>query len=297
MSPKQQLHLASPSLQNAYSNFILSRQQCTQATLEFYKYTAGWFLLWAEQQGITSPDGITAQLIHEYLAGLAEKEKKDTTCHAHARAIRTLVRYWHAEGYIPEVVKVDMPKLSQKRLPILSPDRVDQVLKACNVRDNAIVSLMVDTGLRLSEVVHLNWGDVDMSNRLIHVKQANGKRARIIPIGFTAQRALLEYRRTLENVTDETPMFLTHDHTRFTSDGFSLIFKRLSKRTGIHVSALALYRTFIILALRSGMNVLEIQAMLGNASFEMIQYYAQMVDKDLLPVHREFSLIDSLEIE
>jgi integrase/recombinase XerD len=271
--------------------------QCTRATMEFYRYTAGWFLLWAEKQGVTTPTEVTARRVREYLAELAANGKTDTTCHDHARAIRTLIRFWHAEGYIPEVVKFDMPKLSQKRLPVLSADQVQQVLKACNARDRAVVSLMVDSGLRRAEVIHLNWGDVDMASGLIHVKQGKGKKDRSAVVGSTARRALLKYRRTLENVTDEVPLFQTQDKTRFTSDGFGQIFQRISERTGIYVTAHALRRTFVILALRSGMDVLHLQAMLGHASLEMVQHYAQMIDDDLLDAHRKFSPIDNLRIE
>jgi len=56
--------LASVALTDAYTDFILSRQamNCTPATLEFYKYTAGAFLAWIENQGVTSPEEVTARL-------------------------------------------------------------------------------------------------------------------------------------------------------------------------------------------------------------------------------------------
>jgi site-specific recombinase XerD len=86
---------------------------CTPATLEFYKHTAGKFLLWCELQGITSPEEVTARYVRQYLARLLDKGRKDTTLHANARAIRTLLRFWHWEGYIPSAVRFDMPKLSR----------------------------------------------------------------------------------------------------------------------------------------------------------------------------------------
>src|SRR5689334_4461353 len=93
----------------AYQDFLLSRQslQCTRATLDFYKYTAGKFVEWL---GEREP---TAALVREYLANL---KGKDTTIHDHARAIRTLLRFMAAEGYC-NPVKIEMPRLSKKRLP------------------------------------------------------------------------------------------------------------------------------------------------------------------------------------
>jgi len=106
MSPKlltqQKWYLASLALTDAYTDFILSRQamQCSPNTLDFYKYTAGVFLTWVEQQSVTIPEQVDARLVRQYLAELATKGKSDKTLHAHARAIRTLLRFWYAEKYI-----------------------------------------------------------------------------------------------------------------------------------------------------------------------------------------------------
>lgn len=74
-----------------------------------------------------------------------------------------------------------------------------------------------------------------------------------------------------------------------------LVFRRLFKRTRIHVTPHALRRTFVILSLRAEMDVLHLQAMLGHASLDMVQHYAhQMVDDDLLQAHKAHSPIDNL---
>ena len=101
MSQKTQLKrawtLASLRLSDAYSDFMLSRQakQCSPATLEFYKYTAGAFLGWLEGQGVTSPDEVSAHWVRQYPAGMTGA---DTSVHDHARAIEPLLRFWHAGG-------------------------------------------------------------------------------------------------------------------------------------------------------------------------------------------------------
>ena len=86
---KQQWNLASVALIDAYTDFILSRQamNCTLATLEFYKYTTGVFLSWAESQSVTSPDQITARYVRQDLAELLDKGRKDTTLHINVRAV------------------------------------------------------------------------------------------------------------------------------------------------------------------------------------------------------------------
>ncbi len=140
----QKWSLASVALSDAYTDFMLSRQakQCSLATLEFYRYMLGPFLAWLEGQGVTSPDEVTARWVRGYLAQL---HGADTSIHDHARAIKTLLRFWNVEGYSGPVT-FDMPRVAKKRLPVLTAEELCKVLQSCNVRDKAIVLLMVELG-------------------------------------------------------------------------------------------------------------------------------------------------------
>ena len=89
ITTQQKWYLASLALNDAYTDFILSRQamQCKPATFEFYRYTTGVFLTWAEGQNVNAPEQIDARLIRYYLADLVSKGKSDKTVNANARAI------------------------------------------------------------------------------------------------------------------------------------------------------------------------------------------------------------------
>lgn len=285
--------LASVGLADAYTDFVLSRQamQCTKATLDFYKYTAERFLAWAEGQGVSTPSQIDSPLVRHYLAELAEQGKQDTTLHDHARAIRTLLRFWNTEGYIEKVVHVAMPRLAKKRLPALNADELRKAIEACeSKRDKALLLFLADSGLRRSEVCNLNVEDVDIKTGLVKVRQGKGRKDRSAVISPKTRRALLAYRRGLQ----ATPLFLSRTGERLTGSGILIIFRRLSKKTGLHITPHALRRTFVILSLRGGMSVLHLQALLGHASLDMVQHYAQMVDEDLLQAHGQHSPIEGL---
>lgn len=285
--------LASLSLTDAYTDFILSRQamNSTPATLSFYRYTAGVFLSWVENQGVTEPAEITPRYVRQYLAELVASGKKDTTVHDHARAIRTLLKFWHNEGYI-QPVKFEMPRLEKKRLPVLTADQVRQIVQACAVRDKALVLLMVDSGLRRAEVCALNWDDIDFTSGLVRVRLGKGRKDRSAVIGAKTRRALLAYRRTLQEA--KGAVFQTDEGNRFTGSGLLAIFRRLKKKTGIQVSPHALRRTFVILSLRAGMDPLHLQRLGGWASLDLVQHYAQLEDIDLVAAHKDHSPVDSL---
>jgi len=153
---------------------------------------------------------------------------------------------------------------------------------------------MADSGLRRSEVIALDWEDVDIMSGLVRVKRGKGGKSRSAVVGATTRRALVAYRRTLGNPENNSPIFQSRNCNRFSGPGFLQIFRRLSKTVGIHITPHALRRTFVILSLRSGMDVLHLQAMLGHASLDMVQHYAQMINEDLIEAHREHGPIDSL---
>jgi integrase/recombinase XerD len=300
MSPQvlaQTWSLTSYTLDTAYTDFTLSRQamNCTPATMSFYKHTAGKFLSWVEAQGVTRPEEVSAMFVRQYFTELQNKGRSDTTVRDHARAIRTLLNFWHEEGYIPTPIKFAMPKVAKKRLPVLSAEQLQQVIKACeNPRDKAIVLFMADTGLRREEVCQLDWGDIDIQSGLVTVKRGKGGKARSVVIGALTRRSLLKYRRTL-SVDAASPLFQSRTHERLTGQGLRLIYRRLAIKTGIKgLSPHAMRRTFTILSLRANMNVLTVQSLGGWSDLEMVQHYAQMVDDDLIREHRAHSPIDNL---
>jgi len=292
----QKWTLASVSLTDAYTDFFLSRQamRCTPETLTFYNYTAGKFVLWLESQSIMQPAEVDARHVRAYLAKLIGEGKASTTVHDHARAVRTLLRFWYAEKYLPEPVTFAMPKVEKKRLPVLSAEELSRVLAVCNAKEKAIILLLADTGIRRQEACNLNWSDLQMTNGLLRIERGKGGKARSVVVGVTTRRALLAYRRTLPAVTENTPLLISQRGGRLTGNGLRELLIRLSLKAGIKFSAHALRRTFVILSLRSGMDVLHLQALLGHASLDMVQHYAQMIDEDLLQAHQAHSHIDNL---
>ncbi|HLO30791.1 MAG TPA: tyrosine-type recombinase/integrase [Anaerolineales bacterium] len=151
---------ASRSLYEAYTDFLLSRQaiMCTERTISWYAFTLDKVMAWMVANGVTSPPEISARHVRAYLSELAQRGVTDSYVNNHARAIRTMLRFFLAEDHIQKPVMFRMPTIADKRLLCLTAEQVQKVLKACNTaRDKALISLMVDTGLRRAEVCALNW--------------------------------------------------------------------------------------------------------------------------------------------
>ena len=92
--------LYSVSLGEAISDFYMSRKAmlCSPATLDFYKFTAGYFADWLGSKDVTSPQEVSARHVRAYLGELSARGLKDNTIHCHARAIKTFMRFC-LEGY------------------------------------------------------------------------------------------------------------------------------------------------------------------------------------------------------
>ena len=301
---QEKWHTASESLLFAFKDFILSRQamRASYGTMRFYNDTAGAFIGWLASAGVTSPGDVTARHVRAYLAEMAErtsiktgKKLSDKTCHGHARAIKTMLRFWHEEGYLPNPVKFDMPKLERRRLPVLDAEQVAAVLKACaNIREKALLLFAVDTGLRLAEMASLSWCNLDMDNGVINLERGKSGKSRTVIAGAAVRRALLAYRRTQASGGNIAPIFQSANGGRLSPCGISQVLKRLSKRAGVPFSAHALRRSFCVLSLRAGMSILHVQTLMGHASLEMTRHYAESIADDILSEHREHSPIDNL---
>lgn len=265
MSPKtdtkQKWALASYALNDAYTDFILSRQAmlCSPRTINWYTFTLGKVMNWLVENCVLAPEEIQARHIRAYLSEMAVSGMSDSYINNHARATRTLLRFFHMEKYINEPVEFQMPTIAQKRLPVLSSDEVQKLLAACRKkRGKALILLMIDTGLRRAEVCALNWIDVDISSGLVRVVRGKGGKARSVVVGVTTRRALLAYRRRINPEGDDL-LFQTQPGGRLTGSGLRSLLLRLSERSGVHVSPHALRRTFATMFLRAGMNLLHLQ--------------------------------------
>ncbi len=296
LAPKtQSFNICTAALRDAFTDFILSRQaiQCSAATLKNYQWVLGKFIDWLESQGVTTPQEVTARYVRQYLA--LWTGKSDWYLNGHARAIRALLRFWHKEGYLPQPVVFDMPKIRQKRLPFLAAEQVKQVLDACNLRERAIVLLLVDSGLRRQEVCNLNRSDIDPQTGVIRVRQGKGRKDRMTVIGATARRALVKYWRECLNQDKDSPAIQTENGQRLTSYGLQSLLRRLSEKSGVKFSAHALRRSFATLSLKAGMDIVSLQALMGHNSVNTTRAYIQWLDDDLLEAHRKASPIDNLK--
>jgi len=181
-------------LSRAYDLFVQEQRinQHTDATLEFYKYSAGKFV---DYCGDVSCDTVQ-EMVPDYFEGLREKVKP-VSVHTYWRGIRTFCRWLHSEGYATPIKlpSIRCPETAVRPLPA---PKISQLLRHfkpdsfTGLRNQAIVRLFYDTGIRLKELSQLDLGNVDLEEGLALV-QGKGKKERWVPIGRKTRKMLWRY--------------------------------------------------------------------------------------------------------
>jgi len=206
------------------------------------------------------------------------------------------------EGFIADnpLDHLKTPKINHKVVQALSPSEVERLLNACSgksmldVRNKAILCVLLDTGLRVSELANLKLEDVDMNTGAIIVRHGKGSKQRIVRIGSKAQKALWRY-VTIYRRGDSDSLFLTRSGESLDVVGIKILVRRLSKKAGVKIYAHKLRHTFAISYLRNGGDVFTLQHLLGHATLHMTQRYLQSLsDDDAMKAHRKFSPLDCM---
>ncbi len=173
---------------------------------------------------------------------------------------------------IPKKLPVYLVEEEMTRL-LRAPDRSDSE----GYRDYAILTLFLFTGLRLSELVGLNIGDVDFEagSILVHGK---GSKERLIPLHRHAREVLATYLRSVRLVTpnmNPMPIFLGRDDQRMTARAVGWAVERAVKQAGVshQITPHKLRHTFATQLLHRGANLLEIKELLGHSQLATTSIY------------------------
>lgn len=283
----------------AYLDMFMLHQEAahhTPKTLSYYRYTLANFLDYLSVRGVKGPEGVKATHIRAFLTDLQKQGYADTTVHGHARAVKAFFNFLVTEEVLDAspMRKVTMPKLEQKIHPPFSGEDIEALLKACQhsknaLRDKAIVLCLLDSGLRAAEFVGMNVGDVDKDG-LVRV-HGKGMKDRYVRLGAKARKAMLHYLAKRKARQGE-PLWASK-RGRLTTSGLNQMLKRLGKQTGIHCHPHRFRRTFAVWALRGGMNVHHLRAILGHADLQMALRYLALVKEDIEEAHKQASPVNN----
>jgi integrase len=110
--------------------------------------------------GLEKPSGISPSHIRTYPAGLASRNLAGSTIHCHPPDIKAFLPFCNSEEYINEHLRFEMPIAGQPDLSILTAKQLQKAITAGDeLKDQALVLLLAESGLPRGEIVALTWGD------------------------------------------------------------------------------------------------------------------------------------------
>ena len=162
---------------------------------------------------------------------------------------------------------------------------------AAGWRDRALLEVVYSCGLRVSELVGLNWDDIDTGLELVRVRGKGGKE-RLVPIGAKALAALQAYRSCIgelcpRRLRDERAVYLNRCGQRLTTRSVARIVDHYIAASGIATKASphALRHSFATHLLNAGADLRAIQELLGHASLSTTQKYTHVNLDQLMSVY------------
>jgi site-specific recombinase XerD len=311
------------SLEDAIRQFIESREldNCTEKTLRTYRQRLRYFSTWLQSShGVVEVEELQLDHLRGWMVYLKKtptyrsKSLSDESIHSYGQSLLAFCHWLELEEKLekPITPRFKLPRVEKKFVPTYSPDDVKKLLDACEegdrnnpplrraltARNRAIVSLFVDTGIRLSELVGLRLGDIDKRSRVILVHR-KGNKWQQVPVSRDGFKPLHNYlahqRATLagsEIAHRDDAVFLADDGEPLTIWGVSMLFKRLKKRTGIdgkRVSAHQCRRYMATTQLAMGRSPLDVQRQMGHTTLAMTNHYASLTIEQLQRSHEKFS--------
>jgi site-specific recombinase XerD len=248
-----------------------------------------------------------------------QKHKATSTVNVHVNALRTWSVWLLDQGYLPNnpaarFKLVDHQTVSRR--DGLKPTQVNTLLQAAQrsrekARNYAIVQMLLQTGVRLSECAQLTFGDLTVGERsgLVEVRAGKGNKARSVPLNSTARLALAEYLGprmdvdpTLKavaaawpRVTSSIPLWLSQKKGQLTASAIAQMIVELVEACGVHfpqeTSAHTLRHTFAHNYLeRHPGDIGGLATLLGHSSLDTTMLYSQPSVNQLAARIEEISL-------
>lgn len=213
------------------------------------------------------------------------------------RAINAFLRWLHIEGYAQELIRIPKLKEEQKILATLTPEQVQRIVGfrprgMFQQRIYTLTCLLLDTGLRIDEVLSLTRGDVDLDNMLLRVR-GKGAKERLVPISIEMRKLLWRWLRN-EHGSAEALVFGSREGSKLDQRNVLRYFKQFGTRlhiTGVRFSFHTLRHTFAVNYIRNGGDVFRLQRILGHTTLEMTRRYVNLQTSDLQAVHSKLSLL------
>ena len=254
------------------------------------------FAQWLTTGSVSADDPKTISKldINKFLGHLAQQRTTGKTRYRKVVALKKFFAFLQENKVIKNnPTETVIPPLKEKRLPhVLKKNEYKALLfeASQNPRDYAIIQTILQTGLRISEVTNLTVGDVDLTNKILTVRQGKGKVDRIIDLPDIAVEALRSYLKVRGEGSDEK-VFLSRNRKGMYVTTVRLAVHKYLKKAGITRGAVhTLRHTFGTYKSLNGVPPKILQGIMGHKKLESTLLYVHLVDTEVREYQRNTPL-------
>lgn len=270
-------HAQATALPHAYvREFILHQQLRGRRveTLKAYESFLNRFLKIIHKQVAQ----ITVHDVRQFLLAESARGNKQSSLATKIAILRSFFGWLTREEYIDKdpMNRIDRPKLPPSAPKYLTHDEMEALREAATeLIDKLIIEMLYSTGVRVTELIKLNWDDIDTNTKQAIIRDGKGGKSRVVPISTKAIRLLKQYRATRQ---DDNPwIFESRYKRRMVKETIERRVRKLGKKAGIQktVTPHRLRHSQATHLLDAGMPINMVQKILGHASVSTTQIYAR----------------------
>lgn len=266
-------------------------------TINWYaqKLTAMTEGLAGQSPSVDTVDELQPIHLHTFIAGLDDNTRSGHTIRGYVQVIRGWLAYLEEEELVGVKLRrrLKLPKVATRLIPILAPETFEALVEATRfemspwlrLRDRAILLVLLETGIRASELCTLRGGDIDINlDPHVTVIGKGDKQREVGPLSPECCRALRRYLRAQPRRSEEA-LFLSRYHTALTVSGLDQLLYRLrdwaglgrdgqqGKEQGQEVRPHVFRHSFAHARYREGMDIKRLSLLLGHSSLNVTEHY------------------------
>ncbi len=267
--------------QNLYEQHLRSEGKAN-ATILAYTKDVEQLAEYASDQGKDRVDEVNHDDILQFQELLRKRRYTDKSISRKINSIKSFYRFLEGESEISSnpADEISHPKIDQKPPRYLSKMEYRALRDACrgDARIFAIVELLLQTGMRISELANLEMDDVDVERGVINIQAQKSRDARKVPLNKAAREALLDYLKVRPKAR-EKKIFLTKTCRPFLVRNIRSAVDHCFRLAGIKDATLNdLRNTFIVEQLKAGTPLVYVSQLVGHKRITTTEKYLELIE-------------------
>ena len=265
-------------------------------TLDYYKKRIGYFIDFVKNKNVRL---IKHSDYEQYTFYLLSKNLSDSTVKTSLTAVRVFLNFLYNKKFIGKdiVSELENFKCGKKTIVILSQEQIEEIYSYYNendfygARNLFLISLMLDCGLRVSEVINLKKDDINIDLKSIKV-HGKGSKERIVPFSDVS---LYYYKNYLKFPQVYDFIAVNISGTQLTTSAIRRLL--LNLRDALHFSTLYphyLRHSFATWFLINGGDPLSLQTILGHETLYMTEIYVHIANQILISMNNKYSPLSNI---